>query len=146
MVFQFNSVLKSVVVMLTVPLGLIGAFTGLAVTSSSLGFMALLGLVSLAGVIVSHIIVLSDFIEEARAEGMELKEALVQAGLVRLRAVLVTVLATVGGLIPLALTGGELWKPLTAVHIFGLLFATALTLVMLPMLYYVFSARLKWIK
>jgi multidrug efflux pump subunit AcrB len=102
--------------------------------------------VSLAGVIVSHIIVLSDFIEEARAEGMELKEALVQAGLVRLRAVLVTVLATVGGLIPLALTGGELWKPLTSVHVFGLLGATALTLVMLPVLYYVFCAKLKWIK
>jgi multidrug efflux pump subunit AcrB len=146
MVFQFNSVLKSIVVMLTVPLGLIGAFMGLAITGSSLGFMALLGLVSLAGVIVSHIIVLSDFIEEARAEGMELKEALVQAGLVRLRAVLVTVLATVGGLIPLALTGGELWKPLTSVHVFGLLGATALTLVMLPVLYYVFCAKLKWIK
>ena len=146
MVIQFNSVTKSVVVMLTVPLGLIGAFTGLAVTHTSLGFMAFIGIMSLAGVVVSHIIVLSDFIEEARAEGMELKEALIQAGLVRLRAVLVTVLATVGGLIPLNLTGGELWRPLTAVHIFGLLFATSLTLVALPVLYYIFCARLRWIK
>lgn len=108
--------------------------------------MAFIGIMSLAGVVVSHIIVLSDFIEEARAEGMELKEALVQAGLVRLRAVLVTVLATVGGLIPLAMTGGELWRPLTAVHIFGLLFATSLTLVALPVLYYIFCAKLRWIK
>lgn len=146
MVIQFNSVTKSVVVMLTVPLGMIGAFIGLAVTGSPLGFMALLGIVSLAGVIVSHIIVLSDFIEEARAEGTELKEALVQAGLVRLRAVLVTVLATVGGLIPLFLTGGDLWHPLCAVHIFGLLLATSLTLVVLPVLYYIFCAELKWIK
>lgn len=146
MVLQFNSVSKAVVVLLTVPLGLIGAFIGLAVTGSPLGFMALLGIVSLAGVIVSHIIVLSDFIEEARAEGLPLKEALVQAGLVRLRPVLVTVLATVGGLIPLALTGGDLWRPLTAVHIFGLLLATVLTLVVLPVLYHVFCARLKWIK
>lgn len=146
MVLQFNSVTKSLVVMLTVPLGLIGAFLGLAVTGSPLGFMALLGIVSLAGVIVSHIIVLSDFIEEARAEGMELKQALVQAGLVRLRAVLVTVLATVGGLIPLFLSGGDLWHPLCAVHIFGLLCATALTLVLLPVLYYVFCAKLRWIK
>ena len=144
MVIQFNSAIKSLVVMLTVPLGLIGAFTGLAVTGSPLGFMALLGIVSLAGVIVSHIIVLSDFIEEARAAGMELKEALVQAGLVRLRAVLVTVLATVCGLVPLFLTGGELWHPLCAVHIFGLLGATALTLVLLPVLYYVFCAKLRW--
>jgi multidrug efflux pump subunit AcrB len=146
MIIQFNSVTKSMVVMLTVPLGLIGAFTGLAVTHTSLGFMAFIGIMSLAGVVVSHIIVLSDFIEEARAEGMELKEALVQAGLVRLRAVLVTVLATVGGLIPLNLTGGELWRPLTGVHIFGLLFATSLTLVALPVLYYIFCAKLRWIK
>jgi len=146
MVLQFSSVTKSLVVMLTVPLGLIGAFLGLAITGASLGFMASLGIVSLAGVIVSHIIVLSDFIEEARADGMELKAALVQAGLVRLRAVLVTVLATVGGLIPLALTGGELWRPLTAVHIFGLLLATVLTLVLLPVLYFIFCAKLKWIR
>jgi multidrug efflux pump subunit AcrB len=146
MVLQFKSVIKSVVVMLTVPLGIIGAVLGLAVTNSPLGFMALLAIVSLAGVMVSHIIVLSDYIEHARARGLPLKEALVQAGLARLRPVLVTVFATVGGLIPLFLTGGALWHPLTAVHIFGLLFATVLTLVMLPTLYYVFCAKLKFIK
>jgi multidrug efflux pump subunit AcrB len=146
MVLQFSSVIKSVVVMLTVPLGLIGAVLGLFVTHSPLGFMALLAMVSLAGIMVSHIIVLSDFIEEARAKGLPLEKALVQAGLARLRPVLVTVLATVGGLIPLFLTGGALWHPLTAVHIVGLLLATVLTLVMLPTLYYVFCAKLKFIK
>ena len=146
LILQFHSVSKSVVVLLTVPLGLIGAFFGLAVTNSPLGFMALLGIVSLAGVIVSHIIVLSDFIEEARAAGMPLEQALVRSGLVRLRAVLVTVLATVGGLLPLFYAGGALWHPLTAVHIFGLLLATILTLVLLPVLYFVFCTRLKWIK
>ena len=146
MVLQFRSVIKSVVVMLTVPLGLIGALLGLAVTHSPLGFMALLAMVSLAGVMVSHIIVLSDFIEHARAKGLPLEEALVKAGLARLRPVLVTVLATVGGLIPLFLTGGALWHPLTAVHIFGLLLATVMTLLMLPTLYYVFCAKLKFIK
>ena len=146
MVLQFSSVIKSVVVMLTVPLGLIGALLGLWVTGSPLGFMALLAMVSLAGIMVSHIIVLSDFIEHARARGLPLEEALVQAGLARLRPVLVTVLATVGGLVPLFLTGGALWHPLTAVHIFGLLLATVLTLVMLPTLYYVFCAKLKFIK
>jgi len=146
MVLQFSSVIKSVVVMLTVPLGLIGALLGLFITHSPLGFMALLAMVSLAGVMVSHIIVLSDFIEEARAKGLPLEEALVKAGLARLRPVLVTVLATVGGLIPLFLTGGALWHPLTAVHIVGLLLATVLTLLMLPTLYYVFCAKLKFIK
>jgi multidrug efflux pump subunit AcrB len=146
MVLQFKSVIKSVVVMLTVPLGLIGALLGLGITGSPLGFMALLAMVSLAGVMVSHIIVLSDFIEHARAKGLPLEAALVQAGLARLRPVLVTVLATVGGLIPLFLTGGALWHPLTAVHIFGLLLATVMTLLMLPTLYYVFCAKLKFIK
>jgi multidrug efflux pump subunit AcrB len=141
MVMQFNSLVKSLVVMLTVPLGLIGGFAGLALFHAPLGFMAMLAIVSLAGVIVSHIIVLSDFIEEARADGMELKAALIQAGLVRMRPVLVTVLATAGGLIPLALTGGELWRPLTAVHIFGLLVATALTLFVLPVLYFLTVRR-----
>jgi multidrug efflux pump subunit AcrB len=146
MVLQFSSVIKSAVVMLTVPLGLIGALLGLWITGSPLGFMALLAMVSLAGVMVSHIIVLSDFIEHARSKGLPLEEALVQAGLARLRPVLVTVFATVGGLIPLFLTGGALWHPLTAVHIVGLLLATVLTLVMLPTLYYVFCAKLKFIK
>ncbi|MBN8418069.1 MAG: efflux RND transporter permease subunit [Verrucomicrobia bacterium] len=145
MVIQFRSVMKSLVVMLTVPLGLIGAFTGLATTHASFGFMALIGIVSLAGVIVSHIIVLSDFIEEERAAGVPLESALMHAALVRLRAVLATVFATVCGLIPLAVTGGELWRPLTAVHIFGLLFGTVLTLVLLPVLYFQF-AKWKWIK
>ncbi len=139
MMIQFRSVAKSVVVMLTVPLGLIGAFVGLAATHASFGFMALIGLVSLAGVIVSHIIVLSDFIEEERAAGVALEEALTRAALVRLRAVLATVFATVCGLIPLALTGGELWRPLTAVHLFGLLFGTLLTLLLLPVLYLLFA-------
>jgi multidrug efflux pump subunit AcrB len=146
MVLQFRSVIKSVVVMLTVPLGLIGALLGLTITGSPMGFVALLAMVSLAGVMVSHIIVLSDYIEHARSKGLALKEALVQAGLARLRPVLVTVLATVGGLIPLFVSGGALWHPLTAVHIVGLLLATVMTLLMLPTLYYVFCAKLKVIE
>lgn len=146
MVIQFNSVVKSLVVMLTVPLGLVGALIGLTLFHGSLGFMAMLAVVSLAGVIVSHIIVLSDAVEEARSEGMELHRALIHAGLVRMRPVLVTVFATAGGLVPLALTGGELWRPLTAVHICGLLVATVLTLFVLPVLYYLCVAKLRWVR
>jgi len=146
LIVQFSSVMKAGVVLLAVPLGLIGAIIGLLATNSPLGFMALLAVVSLAGVIVSHIIVLSDYIEEGRAAGLELTEALIQAGLVRLRPVLVTVLATVGALVPLYLSGGALWEPLCAVHICGLLFATMLTLVVLPVLYYLFARKLKWIE
>jgi multidrug efflux pump subunit AcrB len=77
---------------------------------------------------------------------MPLREALVHAGLVRLRPVIVTVFCTVCGLIPLAVEGGELWRPLTAVHIVGLLCATGLTLVVLPVIYLLFTEKLKWIK
>ncbi|MBX3744664.1 MAG: efflux RND transporter permease subunit [Verrucomicrobiae bacterium] len=146
LVLQFNSVVKASIVLAVVPVGLIGAFLGMTVVGTSLGFMALLGIVSLAGVIVSHIIVISDLIEEARAAGMETAPALIHAGLVRMRAVLVTSLATVGGLIPLALTGGELWRPLTAVHIFGLLGAIGLSLVLLPVLYHQAATRWRWIR
>ena len=113
---------------------------------TSLGFMALLAMVSLAGILVSHIIVISDYIEEARAEGMPLRQALIHAGLVRLRPVIVTVLATVCALVPLAMNGGLLWRPLTAVHIVGLVCATVLTLFVLPVIYLVFCEKLKWIK
>lgn len=142
---QFRSLAKAGAVMATVPLALIGAFAGLALFRSSLGFMALLGIVSLAGVVVSHIIVLSDCIEDARERGLELREALIRAGQARLRPVLVTVLATVLGLVPLALHGGELWRPLAAVHIVGLTAGTALTLLVLPVIYWLLAVRLRWI-
>jgi multidrug efflux pump len=146
LVMQFRSLAKAGAVMATVPLALIGAFSGLALFGASLGFMALLAIVSLAGVVVSHIIVLSDCIEDLRERGIELREALVRAGLARLRPVLVTVLATVFGLIPLALDGGDLWRPLAAVHIVGLIAGTGLTLVVLPVLYWILATRLRWIR
>ncbi len=146
MVLQFGSVPKAFTVMVTVPLGAIGAFAGIVLFRTSFGFVAFIALVSLAGLVVSHIIVLSDYIEESRAKGMPLREALIHAGLVRLRPVIVTVLAAVCGLIPLALHGGMLWRPLTAVHIVGLTCATLVTLVVLPVFYLVFCEKLKWIK
>jgi multidrug efflux pump subunit AcrB len=135
LIVQFRSIAQSVVVLLTVPLGMIGALVGLTIAREPMGFMAMLAAVSLAGVIVSHIIVLSDAVEEARARGLRVHDALISAGLSRLRPVLVTTLATAGGLVPLALTGGALWRPLAAVHIAGLILATGLTLVVLPVWY-----------
>jgi multidrug efflux pump subunit AcrB len=79
---------------------------------SPFGFMAFLGVASLIGVIVSHVIVLFDFIEEAHERGESLRDALLDAGVLRLRPVLITVGATVFGLFPLALHGGPLWEPL----------------------------------
>lgn len=145
LVMQFRSLAKAGAVLTTVPLAMIGAVAGLAAFGAPLGFMAMLAIVSLAGVVVSHIIVLSDFIEDARERGMDLREALIRAGQARLRPVLVTVLATVLGLIPLAVRGGELWQPLAGVHIVGLLAGTGLTLIILPVLYWLLATRLRWI-
>ena len=146
MVLQFRSVIKSVVVMLTVPLGLIGALLGLAITGSPWGSWRCWRWSAWQASWSATLSCSATTSNMRASRGLPFEEALVQAGLARLRPVLVTVLATVGGLIPLFLTGGALWHPLTAVHIFGLLFATVLTLVMLPTLYYVFCAKLKFIK
>jgi multidrug efflux pump subunit AcrB len=146
LVLQFRSVVKAATVMLTAPLVLIASIIGLYVTDSPFGFMAMLAVISLIGVLVCNMIVLSEQIEHSREQGLPLEEALVKSGLSRLRPVLMTVLAVSGGLVPLFFAGGALWHPLTAVHIFGLLFAPVLTLGMLPTLYHVFCAKLKLIK
>jgi multidrug efflux pump subunit AcrB len=101
---------------------------------------------SLIGVIVSHVIVLFDFIEEAHERGEGLIEALLDAGIVRLRPVLITVAATVLALFPLALHGGPLWEPLCYAQIGGLTVATFVTLILVPVLYAVFVLDLKIVK
>src|SRR5262249_29372022 len=103
-------------------------------------------IISLIGVIVSHVIVLFDFIEEKHEEGAALEEALIDAGILRLRPVLVTVAATVLGLVPLAMHGGPLWQPLCWVQIGGLTFATVVTLIIVPILYALFVLDLKLVK
>jgi multidrug efflux pump subunit AcrB len=145
LVWQFASVFKPIIVFGAIPFGLVGAVLGLAVSRTNFGFMAFLGVASLIGVIVSHIIVLFDFIEEAREEGVGLHRAVIDAGLVRLRPVLVTVLATVGGLIPLAIEGGPMWRQLVYVQIGGLLLATVVTKGVVPLMYVLFTEDLKLI-
>jgi multidrug efflux pump subunit AcrB len=110
------------------------------------GFMAFLGIISLVGLIVSHIIVLFDFIEEKHAEGEPLKEAVLDAGIMRLRPVLITVLALVIALVPLALRGGPLWEPMCYAQMGGMLCATFITLLLVPVIYSIFVLDLKLIK
>ena len=110
------------------------------------GFMGFLGVASLVGVIVSHAIVLFDFIEEAHERGEPLREALLDAGIVRLRPVMITVGATVLGLVPLAMHGGPLWEPLCHAQIGGLTIATFITLLLVPVLYSIFVLDLKLIR
>jgi len=146
LVLQFKSAVKPLLVFAAIPYGMAGAFAGLAVMGQPFGFMGFLGVASLVGVIVSHVIVLFDFIEEAHHRGEPLREALLDAGIVRLRPVMITVGATVLGLVPLAMHGGPLWEPLCYAQIGGLTLATFITLLLVPVLYSIFVLDLKLIK
>ncbi len=146
LVFQFRHVAKPLIVFAAVPYGISGALAALYFTDTAFGFMAFLGIVSLIGVIISHVIVLFDFIEEMRREGEPLREALLDAGIVRLRPVLITVGATVLALMPLAIHGGPLWQPLCYAQIGGLSIATFVTLILVPVIYSIFVLDLKFVK
>ncbi|WP_444901727.1 efflux RND transporter permease subunit [Microbulbifer sp. SSSA007] len=146
LVFQFSNLLKPLVVFATVPLGMVGALLALYVTGQPFGFMAFLGIVSLVGVIVSHIIVLFDFIEIRHAAGDPFREALLDAGIMRLRPILITISATTFALVPLAVHGGPLWQPLCFAQIGGLILATCGTLLLVPVLYTIMVVDLKWIR
>ena len=146
LVFQFKNAIKPFIVFAAVPFGMVGALGALWFMGAPFGFMAFLGIVSLVGVIVSHIIVLFDFIEEKHAEGAPLIEALLDAGIMRLRPVLITVGATVIALFPLASHGGPLWEPMCYAQIGGLSVATFITLLLVPVIYSIFVLDLKLVK
>jgi multidrug efflux pump subunit AcrB len=143
---QFRNAIKPLIVFGAIPYGMVGAIMALGVMGAPFGFMAFLGVVSLVGVIVSHVIVLFDFIEEAREKGESLEDALLDAGILRLRPVLITVGATVFALVPLALHGGPLWEPLCYAQIGGLTFATGITLLLVPVFYSISVLDLKIVK
>ncbi|MBS1788220.1 MAG: efflux RND transporter permease subunit [Acidobacteria bacterium] len=146
LVFQFKHAVKPLIVFAAIPYGMVGALAALWAMGTPFGFMAFLGCVSLVGVIVSHVIVLFDFIEEAHERGETLREALLDAGIMRLRPVLITVGATVIALFPLAAHGGPLWEPMCYAQIGGLSVATFVTLLLVPVLYAIFVLDLKLVK
>jgi multidrug efflux pump subunit AcrB len=146
LVIQFGSTVKPVLVFAAVPYGIAGALIALSVMDTPFGFMAFLGISSLVGVIVSHVIVLFDFVEETQEAGEPLREGLLDAGLERLRPVMITVGATVLALVPLALHGGPLWQPLCYAQIGGLSLATFIELLLVPILYAIFVLDLKVVK
>jgi multidrug efflux pump subunit AcrB len=145
LVVQFKNAVKPFIVFAALPYGAAAAMVSLVVTDSPFSFMAFLGVISLMGVIVSHVIVLFDFIEEMHERGEPMREALLDAGLMRLRPVLITVVATVLGLVPLAVHGGPLWEPLCYAQVGGLSFATVVTLLLVPVIYTIFVQDLGWV-
>ncbi len=146
LLIQFKNAVKPLLVFAAAPYGAIGALMALAIMHTPFGFMAFLGVASLIGVIVSHVIVLFDFIEEMHEKGEPLERALADAGIERIRPVMITVGATILALFPLALEGGPLWKPLCYAQIGGLAVATFITLLLVPVFYSIFVLDLKWIR
>jgi multidrug efflux pump len=139
LVWQFNSIRRPFIILFTIPLSLIGVVIGLLVTGSSFGFMTMLGVISLAGIVINNAIVLLERIKlEIDENGLEPPRAVVEAAQRRLRPILLTTATTMGGLLPLWFGGGPLWESMAVAIIFGLLFATTLTLGVVPVLYSLF--------
>jgi len=146
LVIQFNNAVKPVLVFMCVPYGVVGALLALLAMGKPFGFMAFLGVASLVGVIVSHVIVLFDFVEEMHEKGEPFMEAVLDAGIERLRPVMITVGATVLALFPLSIRGGPLWQPLCYAQIGGRSLATFIELLLVPVMYGIFVLDLKLIK
>ena len=139
LVAQFNSVRRPLIIVMTIPLALVGVVIGLLAAKSYFGFMTLLGLISLAGIVINNAIVLLDRIAiEINDNGREPPHAIIEAAQRRLRPILLTTVTTVGGLLPLWLGGGPMWESMAIAIIFGLIFATLLTLGVVPVLYALF--------
>jgi len=140
MASQFESLVDPFIIIFTIPLSLVGVTLGLVLTGTNLNVMSLVGIVMLVGIIVNNGIVLVDYMNQLRHRGMELFEAVENAGLVRLRPVLMTALTTILGLFPLALgvgESGESWAPMARSVMGGLAVGTALTLLVVPVIYVV---------
>jgi multidrug efflux pump subunit AcrB len=139
MTMQFYSLSLPLLIMTTVYLAAAGGILGIFLTGMPIGFMSIMGIISLAGVVVRNGIVLIEFIEEARHHGMELKEAVMQAASARFRPIVLTSLTAIVGMIPIATIGDILFRPLAMTIIFGMIFSTILTLFVVPSLYMVLA-------
>ncbi|MFC1658539.1 efflux RND transporter permease subunit [Candidatus Omnitrophota bacterium] len=135
---QFNSLVQPFVVMLTIPFGLIGVIFALLVHGEPLSFFALLGVIGLTGIVVNDSIVLMDFINKLRAQGISRKDSIIQAGKLRFRPVMLTTITTVAGISTVAYgIGGKdpFLQPMALAITWGLVFATGLTLIIIPCIY-----------
>ncbi|MDD5935842.1 MAG: efflux RND transporter permease subunit [Clostridiales bacterium] len=144
MVAQFQSLLSPFIVMFTIPLAFTGGFFGLFITGNAVSVISMIGFVMLSGIIVNNGIVLIDYINQLRLDGVSKKEALVEAGKTRMRPILMTALTTVLGLSTMALgvgMGSDMVQPIAIVTIGGLIYATITTLFVIPVLYDIFNRK-----
>ena len=138
MVAQFQSLLSPFIILFTIPLAFTGGFLGLWISGSDISVIAMIGFVMLSGIIVNNGIVLVDYINQLRRSGVEKRQAIEEAGVTRLRPILMTALTTVLGLIPMVVgssMGADMTRPMAIVTIGGLVYGTLLTLFVVPCIY-----------
>ena len=138
LVSQFNSLAQPFAILTALPLSVIGAMAGLYITGNDFSIMSFIGLVGLSGIVVNDSIVLVDCINRMRETGLNMNDAIVAGGQQRLRPIISTTVSTVGGIVTLTITD-KLWEGLGVVIIFGICFATVLTLVIVPVMYSIFE-------
>ncbi len=141
LLFEFRTLRLSLVVLAAVPLGLVGAIAGLAIMGQHFGFVASLGISSLGGIVTNHAIVLFEYAKREMASGLPMERALIVAGTKRLRPILLTVIASIAGLLPLAFSAQSLWRPFCWAVIFGLSGSMIMTLIVIPAIYRLVGTR-----
>ncbi len=144
MVAQFQSLKSPFIVMFTIPLAFTGGFLALLLTGHEVSVISIIGFVMLTGIIVNNGIVLVDYINQLRAEGMDKREALLEAGATRMRPILMTSVTTILGLLMTAVglgSGNELMQPIAIVCIGGMIYATLMTLFVVPIMYDLFNRK-----
>ena len=144
MVAQFQSLLSPFIIMFTIPLAFTGGFLALIIANLDMSVIAIIGFIMMAGIIVNNGIVLVDYINQLRAEGMPKREALIEAGVTRLRPIFMTALTTILGLSVMAFSQDEssaMMRPIALVCIGGLLYATLMTLFVVPAIYDIFNRK-----
>jgi len=144
MVAQFQSLKSPFIVMFTIPLAFTGGFIALLICGMEISVISLIGFVMLTGIIVNNGIVLVDYINQLRQEGMERRQAIIEAGVTRMRPILMTSITTILGLLDMALrqnVGTALMQPIAVVCIGGLVYATLMTLFVVPCIYEIMNKK-----
>ena len=135
LILEFKTFKSTVIVLSVIPLGMVGAVLALLITGNSLSFVAIIGLIALAGIEVKNTILLVDFTNQLRRQGKSLHEAIREAGEIRFLPIILTSLTAIGGLIPIAVSTNPLISPLAIVVIGGLISSTLLSRVVTPVVY-----------
>jgi len=140
LLFQFRNIKEVLIVMLTIPLSLFGAITGLFLTGNFFSFTAFVGLIALSGIVVRNAIILVDHTHELMKQGLDIKTAAVESGKRRLRPIFLTAMAAAIGVLPMIISGSPMWAPLASVLAFGVVWSMIMALLSVPVLY------ISWIK